>query len=104
MKEINAAEFQAEVLESKVPVLVDLFTPQCGPCRAMMPVLEKLSASLGDTAKVVKVNCNENSELAASLNVRGVPTFKVYRNGVATWTAVGLQSEEKLNEALTAPK
>ena len=95
--EINANDFQAEVLEAKETVLVDFWAPWCGPCRMQAPVLEKF-AEENPAVKVVKVNVDDNQELAMEHNISSIPTLLVFKNGKAVNFAVGLQSKTALEE------
>ena len=102
VKEIQEAEFQSEVLESDMPVLVDFFAPWCGPCRALAPVLEGVARTYADRLKVVKVNVDEAQELAVTYRIRGVPTLMVFRGGEIADTIVGLPSAGVLRAKLDA--
>ena len=93
--EINKSEFQAEVLEAKETVLVDFWAPWCGPCRMQAPVLEKL-AEENPAVKVVKVNVDDNQELAMEYRISSIPSLIVFKNGEAVNCAVGLQSKSAL--------
>ena len=97
MLEINNNDFQAEVLEAKETVLVDFWAPWCGPCRMQAPVLEKL-AEENPAVKVVKVNVDDNRELAMKYNIASIPTLLVFKDGEAVNCAVGLQSKSALEE------
>lgn len=98
--EVTPANFQAEVLDSPVPVLVDFYGASCPPCQAMMPVVEKLAADLGDAVKIVKANVQENEALAVQYGIAAVPTFIVVKNGQETGRLRGLQTKPALLEAL----
>ncbi len=95
--EVNMNDFQVEVLEAKETVLVDFWAPWCGPCRMQAPVLEKFAVENPDV-KVVKVNVDDNQELAMEHNISSIPTLLVFKNGEATNFAVGLQSKTALEE------
>ena len=79
--EVNRDNFEQEVLESKEPVLVDLWGPQCRPCLALMPVVEQLEKDYASRLKVTKVNAVENRMLCAKLRVLGLPTYLFYKDG-----------------------
>ena len=98
--EVNGSTFKAEVLESPVPVLVDLYSPDCGPCRAIATILEELAEEVGGRAKVVKVNAVEDIYLAATLRVGGYPTLVIFKDGQEAARFVGLRTKEKLKSAL----
>ncbi|MFT5492655.1 MAG: thioredoxin 1 [Limisphaerales bacterium] len=106
MKQITASEFEAEVSKCDLPVLVDFYTDQCGPCRMMAPVLEELSAEESEHMKVVKINAAENMQLASAFGISAVPTFIVFHNGGPVGQKSGMQSKQGLldwvNESATA--
>ena len=79
--ELNRDNYQSEVLESKEPVLVDFWGPQCRPCLALMPTVERLEKQYAGRLKVAKVNAAENRMLCAKLRVLGLPTYLFYRGG-----------------------
>ena len=95
--EINMANFSAEVLEAKETVLVDFWAPWCGPCRMQAPVLEKFAEANPDV-KVVKINVDDNQELAMEYKIMSIPSLIVFKNGEAVKMAVGLQSKNTLEE------
>lgn len=81
--EINANNFDELVLNSDVPVLVDFWAPWCGPCKMLGPIIESLSEENKDkNIKIVKINVDDNSDLAAKYNVRGIPCTLVIKDGV----------------------
>lgn len=77
--QVTASTFRAEVTESSIPVVVDLWAPWCGPCRAMSPVLDELAGRYSGRVKVVKINVDEEPGLAAAFKVQGIPTLAVVR-------------------------
>ena len=81
MKQLKSQEFQAEVLESKVPVLVDFSATWCGPCQMMGPVLEQLSAEYEGKAKIVKVDIDESMDLAQKYQIMSVPNMIIFKDG-----------------------
>ena len=95
--EVNANNFEQEVLEAKETVLVDFWAPWCGPCRMQAPILEKF-AEENPGIKVVKVNVDDNQELAMEYNISSIPSLLVFKNGEAVNFAVGLQSKNALEE------
>ena len=99
--EITSADFQIEVLGSALPVLVDVYGTYCPPCEQMMPVVEELADEVAGQASVVKLNADENSGLASSLRVRGVPTFIVFKNGEEVGRLTGITRHGPI-EALLA--
>ena len=76
---VTTSSFQSEVIESKLPVVVDLWAPWCGPCRTMGPVLDELAAKFDGQVKVVKVNVDEEPAIAQAFGVQGIPTLAVLR-------------------------
>ena len=81
MIEITADNYEQEVTNSKLPVVLDFWGPQCGPCLALMPEVEKLATELDGKVKICKVNVQGNRRLCISLKVMGVPSFLFFRNG-----------------------
>lgn len=99
---IHEADFQKEVLNSTVPVLVDFSTVLCGPCNRLLPVLNELASDLGDSAKVVAVEVTMNERLAEQYDVAALPTLIVFRGGHEVHRMIGLKSKAYLREALAA--
>ena len=95
--EINMNNFKEEVLEAKETVLADFWAPWCGPCRMQGPVLEKFAEANPDV-KVVKINVDDNQELAMQFKIMSIPSMIVFKNGEAVNCAVGLQSKAALEE------
>jgi thioredoxin 1 len=87
--EVTDNNFQAEVIESEVPVLVDFWAPWCGPCRRVSPVVEEIAKEQGGELKVVKLNIDENQETAIQFNVMSIPTLILFRNGQPDKTVIG---------------
>ncbi|MHA1539892.1 MAG: thioredoxin [Alphaproteobacteria bacterium] len=98
VKSTSDAAFEADVLKSEKPVLVDFWAPWCGPCRAVAPVLEQLSESLGEAVEIVKVNIDENPETPTKYGVKGIPTLMIFKEGELAATKVGALSKAKLEE------
>lgn len=92
--EINRDNFEEEVVESKEPVLLDFWGPQCKPCLALMPVVERLEKEYAGRLKVAKLNASENRMLCAKLRVMGLPTFLFYKGGVEMNRLMGDQITE----------
>ena len=99
--EITQENFTAEVVNSPVPVLIDLWAPWCGPCRMMSPVIDEIAES-AEGFKVGKVNVDEQMEIAASLRVRSIPTLVVFKNGEVAAKSIGVQSKEEVLALLNA--
>ena len=79
--ELNKDNFEKEVMEANVPVLIDFWASWCGPCRMMSPVIEKIAEEMGEKLKVCKVNVDENHELAEKYEIMTIPAFIVIKNG-----------------------
>ena len=100
MIEVSQNNFGEVVLDSTIPVLVDFFAENCGPCRLLKPVLKALAESLGDTAKIVTVDVAANEALAHAYGIAAVPTLIVFKNGQELHRMVGLKELHYLREAL----
>ena len=98
--EVTDASFQAEVLESDVPVLVDFWAPWCGPCRIVAPVLEQMADERGAELKIVKLNVDENQQTAAAFEVLSIPTMILFKNGQVAKKVIGAYPKQKLEAEL----
>ncbi len=99
---INDTNFEAEVLQSAEPVLVDFWAPWCGPCRMMGPVVDELSQEFAGRAKVVKVNVDESPQAAARFGVSAIPSFALVAGGKVQAQMTGVLPKERLSAALNA--
>lgn len=93
------SDFNKLIQENK-PTLVDFFATWCGPCRVQGPILEEVKNKVGDHANILKVDIDQNQELAAKFNVRSVPTLIMFKNGEAIWRAVGVHQADQLIEKI----
>ena len=87
-----------EVLRTEPLVLVDFTAVWCGPCKMMKPILEELKSSMGDKVRIIQVDVDKNQKLAAMFQVRGVPTFAIFKNGELKWMQAGMQMLQQLKD------
>jgi thioredoxin 1 len=99
LTEVTDVNFQAEVIESEKPVLVDFWAPWCGPCRVVGPVLEEI-ASERPEMRVVKLNVDENQRTAAAYQVLSIPTMILFKGGQPVKTVVGAYPKKRLEAEL----
>jgi thioredoxin 1 len=100
VSEVTDSNFQAEVLESDVPVLVDFWAPWCGPCRMVAPVVEEIAKERAGDLKVVKLNIDENQQTAINYDVMSIPTLIVFSHGQVAKKVIGAYPKRKLEEEL----
>src|SRR5215475_6607609 len=96
------ANFQQDVLQADVPVLVDFWGEWCGPCKAMAPMLEQFAQEYAGRVKVVKVEMDKNQKTAMQFRVRSAPTLLLFRNGAVQATQVGMVSKSQLAKMVDA--
>ena len=99
IKHVTDGDFQAEVLESEQPVLVDFWAPWCGPCRVVAPVLEEI-ADERDNLRIVKVNIDENQQTAMNFQILAIPTMVLFRNGAEAKRIQGAMPKKRLEAEL----
>ena len=98
--EINESQFDQEVIQVALPVLVDFWAPWCGPCKMLGPVLEEVAAANDSRLKIVKVNVDENPDLAQKYEVMGIPAMFLFKNGQVIESFSGAMSKQALTEKL----
>jgi thioredoxin 1 len=101
VQEISDQSFEAEVLQSPLPVLIDFWAPWCAPCRAIAPVVEELAKEYAGRIKVVKLNVDDNPETPQRYGVRGIPNLILFQGGTVREQIVGAVPKKKLVDAIT---
>jgi len=92
----NTGDFENNVIRSDIPVLVDFWAPWCGPCIRMSPILEEISDELNGKIKIVKVDVDENFDLAQKFDIRGIPNMKLFKNGTVVKEMLGMRPKDIL--------
>ncbi len=100
IKHVTDDSFGTDVLESDKPVLVDYWAEWCGPCKMIAPILEEVSKDYNGRIRVAKMNVDENREVPAKHNVRGIPTLMLFKGGEPVGTKVGAMSKAQLTAFL----
>ncbi len=96
IKNCNENDFEDEVLKSKLPVIVDFWAEWCGPCKMLSPILEELSDEMKNEINVIKVNLDENQDLAMKYSIRSIPTLLLFKDGNLVDTKVGLLPKSEI--------
>ena len=98
---INPDNWQSEVIESDVPVLVDFWAEWCGPCKAIAPILDELAGEVGGKIKIAKVDVDQNQQIAGQFSIRSIPTLLIFKGGVVEEQMVGALNKAALTEKIT---
>ena len=96
IKNCNENDFEEEVLKSNLPVIVDFWAEWCGPCKMLTPILEELSNEMKNEINIVKVNLDENQDLAMKYSIRSIPTLLLFKEGNLIDTKVGLLPKNEI--------
>jgi thioredoxin 1 len=99
---VSDADFEQEVLQSQLPVLLDFWAPWCAPCKMIAPILENLAPEYRGKLKIVKINVEENSQIPAKFGIRQIPTLMIIKNGEAVANKVGTMSKSQLEAFINA--
>ena len=100
IKHISDASFDADVIQSGKPVLVDYWAEWCGPCKMIAPILDDVSKEYGERLQVTKMNVDENRDVPAKFGIRGIPTLMLFKDGQLAATKVGALSKAQLTAFL----
>jgi thioredoxin 1 len=100
VSDVSDSSFEAEVLQSDKPVLVDFWAVWCAPCRMLAPVVEQVAEKYAETARVVKLNVDDNPGVSQRYGIKGIPTLILFRNGKEEERVVGATSKENISRML----
>ncbi len=98
--DVTDVSFEAEVLKSRIPVLVDFWAEWCGPCKAIAPTLEAVAKDYQGRAKVVKINVDQNIAVPSRYNIKGIPTLLLFKDGVVRDQIVGTNTRENIAKVI----
>ena len=100
IKHVTDATFEADVLQSEQPILVDYWAEWCGPCKMIAPILDEVAKDYGARLQIAKMNVDENREVPAKFGIRGIPTLMLFKDGQLAATKVGALSKAQLTAFL----
>lgn len=99
---LKTADFEAQVVNAHMPVLIDFYAEWCGPCKMLAPVVDQIADELGGSAKVFKIDVDQAQELAVKFNIMSIPSLLIFKNGAVVDQLVGVMPKEQLLEKLNA--
>ncbi len=102
MLEVTVDSFEQEVLKSEIPVVIDLWAPWCGPCKALTPTLESVATDYEGKVKIVKLNIDDNPSIAAQYQVMSIPTLLFFKGGKVESQVIGLVGKDKIANKIDA--
>jgi len=101
LKHVSTKDFESEVIESDLPVIVDFWAPWCGPCRAIAPIVEELAADFGDKVKFTKCNVDENPTTPTKYGIKSIPTLIFFKDGEIQDKVIGIVAKSRLEEMIS---